>query len=79
MWLCTKFSVLCSWPKSLIGSDHKISHMSPDIGGSQNRSSCDSNAGQHVQGTNETIRRGKVTGVMVKGSTHFANVFDRVQ
>lgn len=37
-WLCRKLSVVFSAPKSSTGSAHKISHMSPCVGGSRKRS-----------------------------------------
>lgn len=37
-WLCTKFSEVFSDPKSSIGSDQRISHIMPCVGGSRNRS-----------------------------------------
>ena len=37
--LCTKLSRVVSCPKSSMGSDQRISHIRPDVGGSQNRSS----------------------------------------
>lgn len=39
-WLCTKLSAVFSCPKSSAGSDHKISHISPVVGGSLNLSIC---------------------------------------
>ena len=37
-WLCTKLSVIFSCPKSSTGSDQRMSHISPCVGGSRNRS-----------------------------------------
>jgi len=37
-WLWTKRSCVFSAPKSSIGSDHRISHMRPWVGGSRNLS-----------------------------------------
>lgn len=37
-WLCRKLSCVFSWPNSSTGSDQRMSHIKPCVGGSRNRS-----------------------------------------